>query len=437
VNNQPLRELSLPVRSARLARTALIPALLLAGHASALTLPGTDCTKADSARCHFSASASRSGTTGTGLPFMLGGFVTLGSGFVDAAENALYLPVEFGGQQDNQGVVMKVDLASGNRTVISGYDGEQNHGRGVAYTSDRGYASEAYDLGRVMVVRPGPGGSLLALVDKGLQSRTELIRIDKRTGDRTLVWASKVFADAAPSGPAAIRDIEKNRFNMGSNALCSGGDRTALKPASVFEADAQNMYLFMVGNPSGSGTGLVKVPLSGGSCTWVSQFFVDGSSPIGSGPTINTLSPLVFGSALIGNDFVAATGPNPNGNTVFAVDVRSGARRTVSANNVQTPARNVGQGDPAGYLGTLAAGPAGIATARPAADSGYFQPVLVNPQGGARTTLNARAGSLKDGRDSNWNVVAAIPGSSLFIVAFGTALHIWDSKTGNSYLLSQ
>lgn len=419
------------MRPASVYLSILAAALISGSVQAAIHLPSTDCRQGKDARCQSG------GTIGSGLPFTLGGFVRLGSGYVDQASNSVLVPLEFGGQGDNQGVIVRVDLATGNRTIVSGYDGEEWHGHGVKYTSDRGYASEAYDLGRVMVVRPGPGGSILALVDKGLQSRSELIRIDPNSGDRTLIWASKVFNDAAPSGPAAIRDIEQSRFNMGSAALCAGGDRVGLKPASTFETDGQNAYFFMVGNPSGSGAGLVAVPLSGGKCSFISQYFQDGSSPVGSGPTINTLSPLVFGSALMGQEFVAATGPNPNGNTVFGIDVHSGVRRTISANNVSTSARNKGQGDPTGYLGTLAVGQAGIATSRPGADSEYFEPVLVDPQTGNRSTLPARSGSLKTGRDGDYNIVAAIPGTRRYVVAFNGALHIFDASTGDSFLLSR
>ncbi len=416
--------------------SALLLGLIGLGHAAAaVTLRGVDCARQSDVRCTLKS--GNTGRIGSGLPFKLGGFEFLGSGYIDAASNSVIVPLEIGSQQDNQGVVMRVDLLSGDRSVISGYDGEQTRGKGVAYVSDRGYPSEAYDLGRVMVVRPGPGGTIIALVDKGLQSRTELIRIDPGSGDRTLLWASKVFPDAAPSGPAAIRDIEQARFHLGSASLCASDDRVGLKPASVFETDGQNAYLMLVNNPSGSGSGLVKVPLQGGKCSWISEYFPDGSSPIGSGPTINTLSPLVFASGLLGQEFLAATGPNPSGNTLFGIDTQSGARRTLSANNVQSPGRGRGGGDPLGYLGALAVGSAGIATARPGADSLYFEPVLVNPQTGDRRTSPARSGSLKDGRDGNYAIVAAIPGSSSYVVAFGGALHIWNAESGDSYVLSQ
>ena len=62
---------------------------------------------------------------------------------------------------------------------------------------------------------------------------------------------------------------------------------------------------------------------------------------------------------------------------------------------------------------------------------------MVDPQSGDRTLKTAKIGSLGNGRDSDINIVAAVPGTSKFIVAFGKALHVWDASTGNSYLLSQ
>lgn len=418
----------------------VVSALLLGslGVAHAVTLPQVDCAKGTNARCKFSSSTSNAGKTGTGLPFNLGGSVFIGSGYVDSASNSVLVPVESGSQQDNQGVVMRVDLATGNRSVVSGYDGEEWRGKGVEYVSDRGQKSEAYDLGRVRAVRPGPGGSVLALVDKGLQQRTEILKIDPRTGDRTLVWASRAANDAEKVRPDAIAQIEKNRFNHGSEALCRGGGKTALKPSETFETDGRNFYLFLVNNPSGTGIGLARVPLTGGSCTWVSQYWPDGKSEVGSGATVNTLSPLVFASGMLGREFVAATGPNPGGNTLFAIDTASGARRTLSLKNVQTPARSKGSGDAElGYLSTLAVGNGEIVTARNSARSDGFEPVVVSAQSGDRRVGAARSGTLSSGRDSDFNIVAAVPGTSKYVVAFGKALHIWDSKTGDSYLLSQ
>ncbi len=152
---------------------------------AAVRLPSTDCTKTpNDVRCKFREAKAGAGKTGTGLPFTLSGFESIGSGYVDEASNSVLVPVEFGSQDDNQGVGMRVDLATGNRSIVSGYDGEDWKGAGVAYVSDRGAKGEAYDLGRVKAVRPGPGGSILALVDKGLQSRSELLRGDPNTGNR-------------------------------------------------------------------------------------------------------------------------------------------------------------------------------------------------------------------------------------------------------------
>lgn len=413
-----------------------VSALLLT-HAAAATLPNVNCAKGKDARCTFSE--SNAGKVGKGLPFDLGGFVVIGSGFVDDKENALYVPVEFGGQQDNQGVIFKVDLKTGNRTIVSGYDGEEWQGKGVDYVDARGQKATAYDLGRVEAVRPGPAGSLLALVDKGLQQRTEILKIDKKTGDRTLVWASKAADDAEKVRPDAITQIEKNRFNFGSDTLCrAADDRVGLKPAETFETDGKFIYLMMVNNPAGTGTGLLKVPVTGGKCTWVSGYYQNGENIAGSGPTVNTQSPLVFGSALVGGEFLAATGPNPSGNTLFGIQAANGTRRTVSLYNTQTPARSKGSGDASlGYMGRFAVSGSGLAlTLRSDTRDEYFEPVLVDLKTGNRTKTDA-LGSLKDGRDGNANIVAAIPNTNQFIVAFDKALHVYDAKTRNSYVLSQ
>lgn len=139
-------------------RTVMALTLFASLSAHALTLPSVSCTKAGDKRCTIDS--ANLGKIGSGLPFDLGGYTRFGSGFVDPAENAVYVPVEQGSQEDLRGAVYKVDLATGNRTIISGYDGEEWHGKGVDYVDSDGAKSTAYDLGRVEVVRPGPDGVL-------------------------------------------------------------------------------------------------------------------------------------------------------------------------------------------------------------------------------------------------------------------------------------
>lgn len=422
-------------------RLLLIAALTLAGTAAAqVRLPNVNCASGSDARCKFKTDKNSYGTVGTGLPFYLGGFEKIGSGYVDAASNSLLLPLDIGAQLDNQGAVIRVDLATGNRTMVSGYDGQDRRGKGQAYTSDRGEAGEAWDLGGVRAVRPGPGGSILALVDKGLQQRSEVFQIDPKTGDRKLLWANKTFNDAArDDAPGSIRTIEKNAAGVGTARECRGeGANGPLKPANTFEADGQNLYLLAYNNPAGTGSGLMKVPLTGGACTWVSRYMPDGTNVVGSGPTLNTLMPLILASGRMGKEVLATNGPNAGGNTLFAIDTETGARRTVSLKNASVPARSVGKGDmPVGYQGQLAVGNAGIATSRYDSTASDFEIGLVNPRTGDRTYGIAKTGTLKMGRDRDFTVVAAIPGTNKFIIAFNMALHVWDAGTQDSFVLSQ
>lgn len=415
-------------------------AVLLASQAQALTLPNVDCAK-DAGNVRCKSSSSNEGKIGKGLPFNLGGYVVIGSGFVDAASNTAYVPVEFGSQQDNQGAVFAVDLKTGDRKIISGYDGEEWHGKGQEYVDSSGRKQTAYDLGRVEVVRPGPTpGTVLALVDKGLQQRTEIFNIDVKTGDRRLVWASKVFDDSAREGPTSIRTIESSK--VGGPLFCksAGDDRVGLKPSETFETDGKNVYMFFPNQPSGTGIGLMKVPVAGGKCEWVSQYWPDGTGNVGSGATVNTLSPLLFASALVGKEWLGATGPNPGGNILFGINTETGARRTVSALSRNTPARRKGDGDvEVGYQRRMAFNQNGLGlTMGTEVGDDYFEPVAVDVKDGERLQVEAKSGSLKgSGRDSYGNVVAAIPGTNKFIVAWGKALHVYDLETGSSYVLSQ
>ena len=102
--------------------------LSLSSTASAVTLPTINCAK-DAGNVRCSLKDANQGKVGSGP--------ALNSrrprqdrlrvrGTLPAT--ACSFPVELGGQQDNQGVVMRVDLSTGNRSIVSGYDGERWHG---------------------------------------------------------------------------------------------------------------------------------------------------------------------------------------------------------------------------------------------------------------------------------------------------------------------
>jgi hypothetical protein len=415
-------------------------ALVLLSSASALKLPATDCAKSpNDTRCTWNTSASSFGKIGLGTPFALGGAEIFGSGFIDEKENALYLPLEIGGNTDGNGAVFRVDLATGNRSVISGVvDGEERRGKGGAYISDRGNKEEAWDLGGIQSVRPLADGSIAALVSKSLIRRSEIIKVDRASGNRSILWANHVYDDAARPGPTSIHTIEE-ALGVSDAAFCKSSDRL-IKPGDGFETDGKNsFYLFTNNNPAGTVIGLVKVG-PGQKCAWITQYDNTGVNITGEGPTINTLSPIMNQSGRIGNTVYGVTGPNPNGNTLFSVDLGSGARTTVSLKNVNAPARSKGQGEAqVGYGGAFAFGKGlALTVLAQAAGDGYFEPVKVDLKTGDRTQLAVTSGPLKSNiRDSDQQVVANLPGTNSFIIGMKGSLYIFNADTGASYTLSQ
>ncbi|MCB9524166.1 MAG: hypothetical protein H6702_12470 [Myxococcales bacterium] len=117
-------------------------------------------------------------------------------GFLDAAEGAggrLYVAVGFGASTDRRGAVLTVDLATGDRTLLSGEHPFQ------------GTVGEGPAFGTVLDVRRGPDGNLYAYVRQRQPGEQEIVRVDPRTGDRTLVWKGRAegFAQCSPDGSPA------------------------------------------------------------------------------------------------------------------------------------------------------------------------------------------------------------------------------------------
>ncbi|MDR6218353.1 hypothetical protein [Deinococcus soli (ex Cha et al. 2016)] len=402
-----------------------ILSISLAGAASAVTLPNVNCAGASSdARCTLKTDVGSYGSIGAGVPLYLGGFTDqIGSGFVEPSENALYVPYEIGGQLDTFGAILKVDLATGDRTLISGrVDETEQRGKGVTYVSDRGQTTTEWGLGRVNAVRPGPdANTLYALQDYGSPVRTVVLKIDKRTGDRTIVWANKLADDAAPSSnPMSIQNQEA-RLGVTPQTTC---DRTKPDP-STFEVYQGNLYFMAAG-------GVMKV-VPGKSCTWISAYSAaDGTSTAGSGPTPGTQ--VMSGTWLDGNLLSATTGPGQT--WLMTTNLDTGERRLVSAFNERVPNKGPGRGQfNIGYLGTHAAGLTVYAT------TGYtsvrdFYMTVIDKRSGDRTLVEGK-GSLKRGNTQNMRVIAAIPGTDQFVVWYERALHVVDARTGVAFILSQ
>lgn len=404
---------------------ALTLSFSLSGAASAaVKLPAVDCAKSADLRCK-PASASRSGDIGGGdFGLGFGGFSdNVGSGFVDVQANAAYLPLETLAQMDNFGGVIKVDLATGDRTLVSGRLDDQMpmRGKGVSYVSDRGQAATGWGLGRVMVVRPGiKPGTVLAMQHYGSETRTVILEINLATGDRTIVWANRFADDAASSRlDTSIQNIEA-KLGITEATLCN---RMGPSPVS-FEVYQGSLILF-------AKTSVFKVK-PGVSCELVSGYDADGNSQAGSGAT--PITSVKAGSWLDGS--VASVTSGPGRTFILGIDLNTGERKLISLFDGHNVNRGVGKGEfNIGYLGTH------VSTRDYYVTTGYtsvkdFYYTRVEKATGNRLVMEGK-GSLSRGSSMDPSIVATIPGTNTVLAYWEDALHVLDVTTGMAYILSR
>jgi hypothetical protein len=115
----------------------------------------------------------------------LGGYLAPREG----TDGTLYVALGFGNSQERSGAVVAVDVATGDRRVVSG----------VAPDGSTVGAGPAF--GTVNDVQQGPDGNLYAWVRQTLPAEQELVRIDPTTGDRSLLWKGR--ADGSPQCPSS------------------------------------------------------------------------------------------------------------------------------------------------------------------------------------------------------------------------------------------
>jgi hypothetical protein len=230
---------------------------------------------------------------GKGEVFVVGSTAAeIGAGFVEGT--TLYVASTSGVENQYEGcdhmcaisAIYKVDLLTGNRSIVSGY--YQDPRSGVKVTGAGPYWGPA-----TQVVR-GTDGLLYAHVfgsDSG--AARKIFRI-AANGDRTEVWSSKTEVCSIPSG---------NIFNY---------DRgIAVGPGNLF---------YVVGNDSQSHAAVAKIDIASKKCT---VFSVAGDKALGSGASAvsNFRGVSVQGSKLYTESY---------NETLMAVNIQNGAREVVT-----------------------------------------------------------------------------------------------------------
>jgi hypothetical protein len=322
------------------------------------------------------------------------GFPEIRFGFVDTASNRLVVAVEMGVQADGNGMILGVDLASGNRTMLSGQYQDPATG-----TTTKGTGP---DLDDVWDVKGAPDGSWVAIVYRSSTLNRQIVRIDPATGNRTSL------------------------LNAGSVA-CTGASNSITPDYSggLAVGDDGSLYLPLDGNPQGSGYGIAKFSGSPLICSVTSLTgATNAGDNKGSGPAnVAVLRGLQFqtGKVWAIADQTAS---------LFSVDVATGNRLRVSSSDSST---TVGTGGTLGVV-DLAIGHSVDWTIGQYA-GGMFQLASVDPSTGNRTAYMGSRGPVVSAQASNPGVWV-YPGSSLLVLTLDNAFILYEPSNDNSNTFS-
>ncbi len=233
-------------------------------------------------------------TIGSGPRFATLQQVSVQGGFVDAKTDEVVTAVSWSGSSDRKGLIVAVEVKTGNRRVISG----QYQDNGAPASKGSGP-----NLLWPLDVQPGPGGKLLAINDVGTAA-PEIIAIDPLTGNRTLLWRG---GDAA-FGQCASADAGKF---IQTNAL-------------GFAVEGDGSMLIGYSNAIVDGRGIARLSADGKTCKIISgSGSKNGAIDKGTG---NALGGFVQGFALqAGQVWVLTTQPK----ALWSIDLATGNRTQV------------------------------------------------------------------------------------------------------------
>ncbi len=327
------------------------------------------------------------GSVGVGivLPFGSPG-LGIASGFL--GDGVLLLAVD--GPED-EGGILRVDLASGDRTLVSGFltdlayeKHERGSGPSLAHTWDVVHLSD---------------GSLIAAQHVTPRS---LVRIEPATGDRRqeLSWSS---------------------------LACGQGPFGDLRPLAGsmphLEVDPTDGLLWLVQNPSGTAAGLVR--WKEGACGLVAYHDQDSSEfDVGEGPRAlgNVRDMRVLGDSLW-----ILSGHVPG---LVRLDLETGNRMVVSRSDSPL----IGAGSAKIGVHSLAPAPDRVWTVGPLTAS-LFALTRVNPASGDREGHRPKFGPILDSYVSS-SQIWLDPLSPVVVMEVDDAILLFDPATDNSNVLS-
>jgi hypothetical protein len=335
------------------------------------------------------------GALGRGFtPAAIDSDVTYGGGFVDCA----HLVVATSSEREGYGLVLSVDLVTGDRRIVSGSYG---HGRARHRVGSSHGRHERADLAGVRDVALGPDGSYYAFVTQPAikPNVVRVVRIDATTGNRTPVVEWRKGHDGFGCSDASANvDLEPSGF--------------ALAPDGA---------MYFAARDTDGGIGLVSVDEAHG-CRVVSRSSRVSARNVGEGAALaaGLAFPRYAGGKVWALDALG----------LVAIDVRDGGRTRVSSAQTSPP---IGSGEDVGStslaLSKRRAWTAGGAT-YPA-----VRLTLVNLDTGERHGFRGITGPLADpGLGTRiWHY----ENSGVAVVSVGGGFAFFDPKTSVSNLFSR
>jgi len=307
----------------------------------------------------------------------------LRGGFVDG--NRLIAAVSY---SNTGGYLVAVDLATGERSVISGTYNDAANGPKTTGTG--------LDWGAVQDVQPGPDGWYAV-------SSLGVFKVDPATGNRTRIIDQANTATQCTIGTAKVAPR--------TDAIAVGPDKS----------------VFLSLSKTGVGVGLVAV--KAGVCRVVT--LTGGTTTVGSGPTFssgNYFRTIRFRDGKIwALEFVTKS--------LLTIDPTAGARVRISASGVT----KLGTGDidvGSGHMGFPTTGTNPVYTTIYDVSNRLFNIPIIDPTTGNRTSLLMRSGpATKSGQD--YPPLWVHPTKPWLVVGLDDSLVQIDIASGNSITLSR
>lgn len=327
----------------------------------------------------------------------------LTAGVIDPAAGRLLIGGSWGGGTELAGAVLAVDLATGDRTAISGAVSDPRTGETTIGAGP--------PLGQVSDVGVRSDGDLVAL-SMVSTSRLELVRIDADTGDRTLLWYNLLIPSGHETNVPCTDGAGREIPNFDGDSLAIGDDDE----------------IYIVARPLSPGaSAVVEIAADASSCaitTLAGESQPEGALR-GTGPAITpSLRGLRFADGRL-------YGADVSVSSLVSIDVATGNRLVISRD---ASSGRVGEGGALGYS-RLDVDVAGGRVLTIDDESGGFAVITeVDLESGDRTVVDLVSNTVHaPGEGGVW----FHPSRPLYVsVTWGTAIALVDPAIGEGNLIS-